>query len=96
LFSPNLKEVALLFLKLDATTFGGPVVHIAIMRSEVVQKSKWISEQPVIITGGLAMLYKKYGQLPQVQPFIYGVNKKINDVLCVSGCCKCCISSNYN
>src|SRR3989337_2864890 len=27
----------------------------------------------VIITGIFAILYKDYGQLPQVQPFIYGI-----------------------
>jgi chromate transporter len=27
----------------------------------------------VIITGVIAWLYQRYGQLPQVQPFIYGI-----------------------
>lgn len=41
----NLKEVACLFLKLGFTAFGGPAVHIAMMRSELVDKRKWFSEQ---------------------------------------------------
>ena len=31
----------------------------------------------VIITGCLAWLYKKYGQLPEMQPFIYGIKPAI-------------------
>ena len=117
----NLREVALLFLKLGTTAFGGPVAHIAIMRNEVVQKRKWITDQhfldligatnlipgpnstemaihigqeragwkglivagicfilpAVIITGIIAMLYKEYGQLPELQPFIYGIKPAI-------------------
>src|SRR3989339_538058 len=31
----------------------------------------------VIITGIFAVLYKEYGQLPQAQPFIYGIKPAI-------------------
>ncbi len=31
----------------------------------------------VVITGVLAWLYQQYGQLPQVQPFIYGIKPAI-------------------
>ncbi|MGP8214965.1 MAG: chromate efflux transporter [Bacteroidia bacterium] len=41
----NIKEVARLFLKLGFTAFGGPAVHIAMMRNEVVDKLKWMNEQ---------------------------------------------------
>lgn len=41
----NLKEVALLFLRLGATAFGGPAAHIAIMHDEVVKRRKWLSDQ---------------------------------------------------
>lgn len=40
-----LKEIATLFLKLGVTAFGGPAAHIAMMRDEVVQKKKWMSDQ---------------------------------------------------
>ncbi len=117
----QLKELALLFLKLGTISFGGPAAHIAMMNDEVVKKRKWISEQhfldligatnlipgpnstemaihigqeragrkglivaglcfilpAVIITGIFAVLYKEYGQLPQVQPFIYGIKPAI-------------------
>lgn len=38
-------EVAGLFLKLGLTAFGGPAVHIAMMRREVVERRKWLSEE---------------------------------------------------
>ena len=43
--SDHLKEVALLFLKLGAFSFGGPAVYIALMHHETVQRRRWIDEQ---------------------------------------------------
>ncbi len=121
----NLKEVAGFFLRLGFTAFGGPAVHIAMMRDDAVVKRKWMSEQhfldlvgatnlipgpnstemsihigqeragwrgliigglcfilpAVLITLGFAWLYKDYGHLPQVQPFLYGVKPAIIAVI---------------
>ena len=41
----QLKEVALLFLKLGFTSFGGPAAHTAMMHSEIVQRRKWLTDQ---------------------------------------------------
>ena len=41
----HLKEVALLFLRLGATSFGGPAAYIALMHHEVVVRRKWIDDQ---------------------------------------------------
>ncbi len=41
----SLWELARLFLRLGATSFGGPAVHIALMHTEVVQRRQWLSEQ---------------------------------------------------
>ena len=117
----NLREVAGVFLKLGITGFGGPAAHIAMMRSEMVTKREWLTEQhfldligatnlipgpnstemaihigheragwkglivaglcfilpAVFITGIFAWLYKEYGQLPEVQPFVYGIKPAI-------------------
>lgn len=43
--SERLREVALLFLKLGAFSFGGPAVYIALMHDETVRRRRWIDEQ---------------------------------------------------
>lgn len=43
-FSP-LVELALIFLRLGATSFGGPAVHIAQMEEEFVRRRKWLTEE---------------------------------------------------
>ena len=41
----NLAEVALFFLRLGFTAFGGPAAYIAMMRREVVERRHWISDE---------------------------------------------------
>jgi chromate transporter len=43
--SSSLWALARLFLRLGATTFGGPAAHIALMHDEVVRRRKWLSEE---------------------------------------------------
>ena len=43
--SERLKEVALLFLRLGATSFGGPAAYIALMHHEIVVRRKWVDDQ---------------------------------------------------
>lgn len=38
------REVATTFLRIGLTAFGGPAAHIAIMRHELVERRKWVSE----------------------------------------------------
>ncbi|AKU96367.1 Chromate transport protein ChrA [Labilithrix luteola] len=40
-----LREIALLFLRLGVTAFGGPAAHIAMMRDEVVERRKWLTSE---------------------------------------------------
>lgn len=39
----SLGELALFFLRLGTTAFGGPAAHIAIMEDELVRRRKWLS-----------------------------------------------------
>lgn len=41
----GLREIALLFLRLGATAFGGPAAHIAIMEDEVVRRRGWLTRE---------------------------------------------------
>ena len=52
----RLVEVAVFFLRLGLTAFGGPAAHIAIMREEVVKRRKWIDEQGFLDLLGAANL----------------------------------------
>jgi chromate transporter len=38
-----LRELAVLFLRLGVTAFGGPAAHIAMMQNEVVARRKWLT-----------------------------------------------------
>jgi chromate transporter len=40
----TLGEIAIVFLKLGCTSFGGPVVHLALMEKEVVTKKRWMTQ----------------------------------------------------
>jgi chromate transporter len=42
---PTLKQLALLFLRLGTTSFGGPAAHIAMMEDEVVQRRRWLTRE---------------------------------------------------
>ncbi len=52
----RLIEVALFFLRLGLTAFGGPAAHIGIMHEEVVKRRKWIDEQGFLDLLGAANL----------------------------------------
>jgi chromate transporter len=41
----NLGEVAVLFLRLGITAFGGPAAHVAIMEDEIVRRRHWITQE---------------------------------------------------
>lgn len=41
----NLREVAAYFLQLGFTAFGGPAAHMALMRAELVQRRRWVTDE---------------------------------------------------
>jgi chromate transporter len=52
----KLAELALLFLRLGFTAFGGPAAHIAIMENEVVRRRRWLSSEKFLDLLGAANL----------------------------------------
>ena len=52
----NVREVASFFLKLGFLAFGGVAGHIAMMRRELVDRRKWISEQDFLDLFGIMNL----------------------------------------
>jgi chromate transporter len=43
-----LAEVAGVFLKLGTIAFGGPAVHVALMRDEAVRRRRWVDDQEFV------------------------------------------------
>ena len=43
-----MREVALLFLRLGLTAFGGPAAHIAMMEEEVVRRRGWLTKDEFV------------------------------------------------
>lgn len=41
----DLRELAMVFLKLGTIAFGGPAAHIAMMEHEFVRKRAWLSRE---------------------------------------------------
>jgi chromate transporter len=52
----SLRELALLFLRIGATGFGGPAAHIAMMDEQVVRKRGWITRERFLDLMGAANL----------------------------------------
>jgi chromate transporter len=41
----NLGEIAILFLRLGTTAFGGPAANVATMEDEFVRRRRWITQE---------------------------------------------------
>lgn len=52
----SLSELALLFLRLGVTAFGGPAAHIAMMEDEVVRRRRWLSREAFVDLLGITNL----------------------------------------
>src|ERR671918_1539945 len=52
----RLSEVALVFAKLGSIGFGGPAAHVALMRRELVERRRWLSEDRFFELFGAANL----------------------------------------
>src|ERR1700730_12867712 len=52
----SLKELALFFLRLGITAFGGPAAHIAIMEDEMVRRREWLFPEKIFYLLGASSL----------------------------------------
>jgi chromate transporter len=52
----SLKELALFFLRLGITAFGGPAAHIAMMEDELVRRRKWLPREKFLDLLGASSL----------------------------------------
>ena len=52
----NLRKLALFFLRLGTTAFGGPAAHIAMMEDEVVRRRQWVTREKFLDLLGAANL----------------------------------------
>jgi chromate transporter len=52
----HLPELAALFLRLGATSFGGPAAHVAMMEDEVVRRRAWMSREEFLDLVGASQL----------------------------------------
>ena len=53
---PSLPTIAIVFLRLGGTAFGGPAAHIALMEDELVRRRKWLSSEQFLDLVGAANL----------------------------------------
>ena len=53
---PRLIELALAFVRLGVTAFGGPAAHIALMEEEFVRRRRWISRERFLDVLGASSL----------------------------------------
>ncbi len=54
--NPTLLTIALVFLRLGSTAFGGPAAHIALMEEELVRRRKWLTHEQFMDLLGAANL----------------------------------------
>lgn len=52
----KLRELALLYLRLGTTAFGGPAAHIALMEDEVVRRRQWLTHDEFLDLLGVVNL----------------------------------------
>jgi len=81
----SLAEIALLFLKLGTTAFGGPAAHVAMMEDEFVRRRKWLSHQEFLDRLGASNLIP--GPSSTEMAIHIGFNQRGWPGLLTAGCC---------
>lgn len=76
----RLGELAALFFRLGATSFGGPAAHIALMEDAIVARRGWVSREEFLDLLGAANL------IPGPPSWCSPDGPSILDGLCWTGC----------
>ncbi len=81
----SLAEIALVFLKLGTTAFGGPAAHLAMMEEEFVRRRRWITQSEFLDRLATANLIP--GPSSTEVAIFVGQLKRGWRGLIVAGCC---------
>ncbi len=81
----SLGEIALVFLKLGTTAFGGPAAHLAMMEEEFVRRRRWITQAEFLDRLATANLFP--GPSSTEVAIFVGQLKRGWRGLLVAGCC---------
>src|SRR5438270_78327 len=80
---PALFAVALLFLRLGLTAFGGPAAHIAMMQEEIVTRRGWMRRaaflgfSPLLLLLGAGLLIGGHRWLQDWKPLTPSTHKEL-------------------
>jgi chromate transporter len=80
-----LRQIALVFLKLGTTAFGGPAAHIAMMEQEFVTRRQWLTREDFLDRLAAANLMP--GPSSTEMAIFIGYEKRGPSGLLVAGCC---------
>lgn len=83
--SERLRELAALFLKLGAISFGGPASHLSMMEGEIVSRRQWLTRQQFLDLMGAANLVP--GPTSTETAISVGFARAGWPGLCVAGAC---------
>src|SRR3989441_2817455 len=90
-FARNWKDIASAFLRLGATSYGGPAI-LGIMQAELQEKRQWVSRErfveglSLVVMLALTIAYASLGVTPILRGALYGLGPVVLGVFVVAVC----------